>query len=179
VLSAAVLRRATLAVAGAVAAALVIVVSACSGATADRVPAPSVPMVTVDHRRFSLTWEGDDICLHGAYPTLPACLAVDVRSTEPVLSALLQPLDAGADLLLVVTRPDVTLEGLGPRVIRTMTGPGASDNEVTVSIAVRAARTPKVCAVVQAGRGRAALAVHRAVAVAAGRSAEGADDGCR
>jgi hypothetical protein len=178
VLSADVVRRASPVVAGAVVAALVIVVSACSGATADRAPAPPAPMVAVDHRRFSLTWEGDDICVHGAYPTLPACLAVDVRSTEPVLSALLQPLDAGADLLLVVTRPDVALDGLGPRVIRTMTAPGAGDHELTVSVAVRAARTPKVCAVVQVGGGRAALVVHRAVAVAADRPAEGAEGGC-
>lgn len=177
-LSADVLRRLTLVVAGAVAAALVVAVSACSGATADRAPAPPVPMVALDHRRFSLTWEGDDICLHGAYPTLPACLAVDVRSTEAVLSALLQPLDGGGDLLLVVTRPDVALDGLGPRVVRTVTAPGPGDHEVAVSVAVRAARTPKVCAVVQGGRGREVLVVHRAVAVAAGRPAEGADDGC-
>jgi len=178
VLSVAVLRRATPVVAGAVVAALVVATYACSGATADRAPAPPAPRVVVDHRRFSLTWEGDDICLHGAYPTLPACLAVDVRSTEPVLSALLQPLDAGADLLLVVTRPDVALDGLGPRGIRTMTAPGAGDHEVAVSVAVRAARTPKVCAVVQAGRGRAVLVVHRAVSVGAGRPAEGAEGGC-
>ena len=62
-------------------------------------PGRPVPMVAVDHRLFSLSWEGDDVCLHGPYPTLPACLPVDVRSTEAVLSALLEPLDAAADLL--------------------------------------------------------------------------------
>jgi hypothetical protein len=135
-------------------------------------------MVAVGNRQFSLTWEGDDVCLHGAFPTLPACLAVDVRSAEPVLSALLQPLDDGADVLLVVTRPDVALDGLGPRVLRTVTAPRAGDDEVAVSVALWAARTPKVCAVVHGGRGRAALVVHRAVAVTAGRPAEGTDDGC-
>ena len=54
----------------------------------------------------------------------------------------------------------------------------AGDHRVAVSVALRAAPTPKVCALVDAGRGRSALIVHRAVAVAAGRLAEGDGDGC-
>ena len=91
----------------AVVAGLVVGLSACSGANGDRTPGRPVPMVAVDHRVFSLSWEGDDVCLHGAFPTLPACLPVDVRSTEAVLSAVLEPLDPAADLLVVVTRPEV------------------------------------------------------------------------
>ena len=75
-----------------VVAGLVVGLSACSGrpVTARR---PSVPMVAVDHRLFSLSWDGDDVCVHGAFPTLPSCLPVDVRSSEAKLSAVLEPLD--------------------------------------------------------------------------------------
>jgi hypothetical protein len=123
VLSVPVLRRALLVIAAAVAACLVAVVAACSGAPGDRAPARPVPMVALDDHLFSLTWEGDSVCLHGAFPTLPACAPVDARSTEAVLSALLQPLDAGADVLVVVTRPAVALDGLGARVVRTLMAP--------------------------------------------------------
>jgi len=160
-----------------VAAGLVVGLSACSGASGDRTPARPVPLVAVDHRLFSVGWEGDEVCLHGAFPTLPACLPVDVRSTEAVLSAVLAPLDPAADLLLVVTRPEVVLTGLGPSVVRRVMA-AAGDHHVAVSVALRAAPTPKVCALVDAGRGRTALVVHRAVAVSAGRPAEGAGDGC-
>ena len=119
-----------------------------------------------------------DVCLHGAYPTLPACLPVDVRSTEAVLSAVLAPLDPAADLLVVVTRPKVVLTGLGPGVVRRVMAAAAGDHNLAVLVAVRAAPTPKVCALVDAGRGREALVVHRAVAVSAGRPAEDAGDGC-
>ena len=122
-------------------------------------------MVAVDHRLFSLSWEGDDVCVHGAFPTLPSCLPVDVRSSEAVLSAVLEPLDPAADLLVVVTRPEVALAGLGPGVVRTVMASAAGDDHVAVSVALRAAPTPKVCALVDAGHGRAALVVHRAVAV--------------
>jgi len=161
-----------------VVAALVVDLSACSGAAGDRTPGRPVPMVAVDHRLFSLTWEGDDVCVHGAFPTLPSCLPVDVRSTEAVLSAVLEPLEPAGDLLVVVTRPEVALAGLGPGVVRTVMATAAGNDHLAVSVALRAALTPKVCAVVDAGHGRTALVVHRAVAVAAGRPAEGADDGC-
>jgi hypothetical protein len=170
------LRRAPLLVT--VAAGLVVGLAACSGASGDRTPGGHVPLVAVDHRLFSLSWEGDDVCLHGAYPTLPACLPVDVRSTEAVLSALLAPLDPAADLLVVVTRPEVVPTGLGPSVVRRVMATAAGDDHVAVSVALWAAPTPTVCALVDAGRGRTALVVHRAVAVSAGRPAEGAGDGC-
>jgi hypothetical protein len=169
-------RRAALV--AAVATGLVLGLTACSGATGDRAPGRPVPVVAVDHRRFSLSWEGDDLCLHGAFPTLPACLPVDVRSTEPVLSAILEPLEPAADLLVVVTRPEVVLTGLGPDVVRTVVATAAGEDHVAVSVGLRAAPTPKVCALVDAGHGRTALVVHRAVAVPAGRPAEGAGDGC-
>jgi hypothetical protein len=95
-----------------------------------------------------------------------------------VLSAVLEPLDAAADLLVVVTRPEVALAGLGSGVVRTVMASAAGYDRVAVSVALRAAPTPKVCAVVDAGHGRVALVVHRAVAVAAGRPAERAGDGC-
>ena len=161
-----------------VVAGLVVGLSACSGATGDRTPGRPVPMVAVDHRLFSLSWEGDDVCVHGPFPTLPSCLPVDVRSSEAVLSAVLEPLDPAADLLVVVTRPEVALAGLGPGVVRTVMASAAGNDHVAVSVALRAAPTPKVCALVDAGHGRAALVVHRAVAAAAGRPAEGAGDGC-
>lgn len=151
---------------------------ACSGAAGDRAPGRPVPVVALDRRLFSLSWEGDDLCLHGAFPTLPACLPVDVHSTEAVLSAVLEPLEPAADLLVVVTRPEVVLTGLGPDVVRTVVAAAAGDAHVAVSVALSAAPTPKVCALVDAGHGRSALVVHRAVAVAAGRPAEGAGDGC-
>jgi hypothetical protein len=178
VLSVPVLRRALLVIAAAVAACLVAVVAACSGAPGDRAPARPVPMVALDDHLFSLTWEGDSVCLHGAFPTLPACAPVDARSTEAVLSALLQPLDAGADVLVVVTRPAVALDGLGARVVRTLMAPAGGRPPVAVVVAIRAARTAKVCAAVGEGHRRTALVVHRAVAVAAGRPAERAEDGC-
>lgn len=161
-----------------VAVGLVVGLTACSGATGDRTPGRPVPMVAVDHHLFSLSWEGDDVCLHGALPRLPACLPVDVRSAEAVLSAVLEPLDPAADLLVIVTRPEVVLAGLGPDVVRTVMAAAAGGHRVAVSVALRAAPTPKVCALVDAGRGRSALIVHRAVAVAAGRLAEGDGDGC-
>jgi hypothetical protein len=167
-----------LAIVVAVVAGLVVGLSACSGASGVRTPGRPAPMVAVDHRLFSLGWEGDDVCVHGAFPTLPACLPVDVRSTEAVLSAVLEPLDAAADLLVVVTRPEVALAGLGSGVVRTVMASAGGDDHVAVSVALRAAPTPKVCALVDAGHGRSALVVHRAVAVAAGRPAEGAGDGC-
>jgi hypothetical protein len=176
VLSVWALRRGVLV--GAVAAALVVGVSACSGVSGDRSPGAPPPMVEVGRRRFSLTWEGDDVCVHGAYAALPACLPLDARSTEAVLSAVLQPLDPAADLLLVVTRPEVALGGLGPAVGRTVVASASGDHRVAVSVALPAARTPKVCALVDGGQGRVALVVHRAVAVPAGGVAEGADDGC-
>jgi len=135
-------------------------------------------MVAVDHRRFSLSWEGDDLCVHGAYPTLPTCLPVDVRSTEAVLSAVLEPLEPVGDLLVVVTRPEVVLTGLGPDVGRTVLAGAAGDDHVAGSVALRATPTPIVCAHVDAGHGRSALVVHRAVSVPGGRPAEGAGDGC-
>jgi hypothetical protein len=167
-----------LAVVVTVVAGLVVDLSACSGPTGDRTPGRPVPMVAVDHRLFNLSWEGDDVCVHGAFPTLPSCLPVDVRSSEAVLSAVLEPLDPAADLLVVVTRPEVALAGLGPGVVRTVMATTAGNDHVAVSVALRAAPTPKVCALVDAGHGRTALVVHRAVAVAAGRPAEGAGDGC-
>ena len=166
------------AVVAAVVAGLVVGLSACSGANGDRTPGRPVPMVAVDHRLFSLSWEGDDVCVHGAFPTLPSCLPVDVRSSEAVLSAVLEPLDPAAVLLVVVTRPEVALGGLGPGVVRTVMATAAGDGLVAVSVALWAAPTLKVCAVVDAGHGRTALVVHRVVAVAAGRPAEGAGDGC-
>ena len=169
-------RRAALV--GTVATGLVLGLPACSGATGERTPGRPVPMVAADHRRFSLSWEGDDLCVHGAFPTLPTCLPVDVRSTEAVLSAVLEPLEPAGDLLVVVTRPDVVLIGLGPDVSRTVVAAAAGDDHVAVSVALRAARTPIVCALVDAGHGRSTLVVHRAVAVPAGRPAEGAGDGC-
>ena len=111
---------------------LVVGLSACSGATGDRTPGRPVPMVAVDHRVFSLSWEGDDVCVHGAFPTLPACLPVDARSSEAVLSAVLEPLDPAADLLVVVTRPEVVLAGLGPGVVRTVMAAAAGDDHVAV-----------------------------------------------
>ena len=170
------LRRAV--VLGMVAVTLVVGVSACSDAEGDRSPGAPAPMVQVGRRRFSLTWEGDGVCVHGAYPALPACLPIDVRSAEAVLSALLQPLDPAADLLLVVTRPDVALGGLGPAVGRAVVASASGDHQVAVSVALPAARTPRVCASVDGGQGRVALVVHRAVAVPAGGVAEGAGDGC-
>jgi hypothetical protein len=172
------LRRAVCVATGAVAASLMIGLSACSGATGDRSPGPATPMVAVGRRLFSLTWEGDDVCVHGAYPALPACLTVDVDSTEAVLSALVEPLEPAADLLLVVTRPEVALAGLGPGVVRTVMAAASGDDQVAVSVGLRPAPTPTVCALVETRQGRAALVVHRAVAVAAGRAAEGADDDC-
>ena len=162
----------------AIAAGLLLGLPACSGASGDRTPGRPVPVVAVDHRRFSLSWRGDDLCLHGAFPTLPACLPVDVRSTEAVLSAILEPLEPAADLLVVVTRPEVVLTGLGPDVVRTVVAAAAGEDHVAVSVGLRAAPTPKVCALVDTGHGRSALVVHRAVAVPAGRPAEGAGDGC-
>ncbi len=169
-------RRAALG--AAIAAGLLLGLPACSGASGDRTPGRPVPVVAVDHRRFSLSWRGDDLCLHGTFPTLPACLPVDVRSTEAVLSAILEPLEPAADLLVVVTRPEVVLTGLGPDVVRTVVAAAAGEDHVAVSVGLRAAPTPKVCALVDTGHGRSALVVHRAVAVPAGRPAEGAGDGC-
>ena len=162
----------------AVVAGLAVGLSSCSGANGDRTPGRPVPMVAVDHRVFSLSWEADDICVHGAFPTLPSCLPVDVRSSEAVLSAVLEPLDPAADLLVVVTRPEVALAGLGRGVVRTVMASAAGDDHVAVSVALRAAPMPKVCALVDAGHGRAALVVHRAVTVRSGQLAEGAGDGC-
>ena len=63
-----------------VAAGLVVGLSACS-ANGDRTPGRPVPMVAVDHRLFSLSWEGDDVCVHGAFPTLPsACPSTSARA---------------------------------------------------------------------------------------------------
>ncbi len=143
-------RRATLV--ATVVAGLVVGTAACSGATGDRTPGRPVPVVAVEHRLFSLSWEGDDVCLRGRFPTLPACLPVDARSTEPVLSAVLQPLYPAADLLVVVTRPEVVLAGLGPGVVRTVMAAADGDGHVAVSVALRAAPTPKVCARVHVGR---------------------------
>ena len=162
----------------AIAIGLLLGLPACSGATGDRTPGRSGPVVAVDHWRFSLSWQGDDLCLHGAFPTLPACLPVDVFSTEAVLSAALEPLEPAADLLVVVTRPEVVLTGLGPDVVRTVVAAAAGEDHVAVSVGLRAAPTPKVCALVDTGHGRSALVVHRAVAVPAARPAEGAGDGC-
>jgi len=171
-------RRLRLVVVAAVAAALVIGVSACSGAAPHRSPGPPPPMVAVDHRLFSLSWHGDEVCLHGPYSVLPACLPVDLHSTEAVLSALLEPLDTATDLLLVVTRTDVALAALGPGVVRAVVARASGDDRVAVSVALRPAPTPTVCALVEGRRGTAGLVVHRAVAVPSGSAAEGAGDAC-
>jgi len=122
------------------------VVSSCSSERSDRRPGPA-EQVAVGGRTFSVTREPTEVCVHAPSRSLPSCASLDLPLSEAVFGALLDPLDAAADLLVVVTRLDASLDGLPPGAVRAVTAPDEPGGaKLAVWLALPPAGTPRVCA---------------------------------
>jgi hypothetical protein len=160
--------------------ALVVVTAAtsCASGGSDRLPGPA-QQVTVSGRGLTVTREPNHVCVHGPWSSLPTCLTVDAESSDAVLSAELDPLDTAAELLVVVTRPDISLGDLPPGAVRTVIGRGpAREASLAVWLALPPAGTPRVCATVTGSSAYDRFGVYRTIENPPGGVAEVAVDEC-
>ena len=110
-----------------------------------------------------LTTANGEVCLTSQ--TVPRPCVPVVASGEPVVSASLAPLDAEAGLVMVLTRPDVVVTGLGAGTTRATVRSGGT--ELLVWLRMVPAGTAAVCASYRAPEGGGRLVVHRTLTVAA------------
>ena len=108
-----------------------------------------------------LVTDGHDVCV-GAGADRAACAPI-VASGEPVLSAVLAPLDATADVVLVVSRPDVAVAGLGAGALRVPLR--ADGRDLLLWLRTLPAGTSVVCASYRAPGVGSRMVVHRSLTV--------------
>jgi hypothetical protein len=132
----------------------------CGAATG---PAPARQDPTVAQRDLVVTTEEHEVCVVTAVVPSP-CVPV-VASGEPVVSAVLSRLDATADVVMVLTQPDIVVAGLGPGTTRIPVRSGG--RELFVWLRTVPAGTAVICASYRAADGKGRMVVHRAVTVAA------------
>ena len=137
------------------------------------------PRVDVGSRVVVLTGADGEVCATSIRRSAPpACVPV-TASGEPVVSATLARLGATTDVVMVLTRPDVVVQGLGAGTARaTIRSDG---RELLVWLGVVPPGTETVCASYLAPEGPGRLVVHRAVTVTAAEAVAvepEPDDGC-
>ena len=146
----------------------------CGAATGSRLPGPGP---TVAERDLVVTSDEGGVCVVSAMAP-PPCVPV-VASGEPVVSAVLARLDATADVVMVLARPEVAVAGLGPGTARIPVRSGGRD--LFVWLRIVPAGTAVICASYRAADGEGRMVVHRAVTVTATEVAAiepEPDDGC-
>jgi hypothetical protein len=96
-----------------------------------------------------------------------------------VFGAVLEPFDTRADLLVVVVRPDVVLDGLPPGAVRALIGPDEPRGaRLAVWLALPPAGTPRVCATARGLPASQGFGVYRTIENPPGGVAEVAADAC-
>jgi len=150
-----------------------VVACGCGAAGADL----PVPRVDVGSRVVVLMGADGEVCATSR-SARPACVPV-TTSGEPVASATLARLGATTDVVMVLTRPDVVVQGLGAGTARaTIRSDG---RELLVWLGVVPPGTETVCASYLAPEGPGRLVVHRSVTVTAAEAVAvepEPDDGC-
>ena len=152
--------------------------SSCASSQSDRLPGPA-RQVAVEGRAFTIAREPSHVCVYGPLTSLPTCLPLEFPLSKAVFGAVLEPLDTKADLLVVVTRPNVMLDGLPRGAVRAVIGsdePGGA--RLAVWLALPAAGTPRVCATARGLPASQGFQVYRAVETPPGGAAEVAVDEC-
>jgi hypothetical protein len=153
--------------------ALVLLACGC-GAGGAHLPAPRVDL---GRQLLVLTAADGEVCAASTSAS-PVCLPV-VASSEPVVSAALARLDASADLVMVLARPDVVVRGLGEGTARATVRPGG--RELQVWLAAVPAATGPVCASYRAPEEDGRFVVHATSIVTSAETVAVAvepDDGC-
>jgi hypothetical protein len=136
--------------------------AACGcGATAGSAPPRQAPAGA--QRDLVVTTEEHEVCVVSAAVPAP-CVPV-VAAGEPVVSAVLTRLDATADVVMVLTQPEIVVTGLGPGTTRIPVRSGGRD--LFVWLRTVPAGTEVICASYRAADGKRRMVVHRAVTVAA------------
>jgi hypothetical protein len=146
----------------------------CGAATG---PAPARQDPTVAQRDLVVTSDEGGVCVVSA--VVPPPCVPGLTSREPVVSAVLARLDATADVVMVLVRPEVAVAGLGPGTARIPVRSGGRD--LFVWLRIVPAGTAVICASYRAADGEGRMVVHRAVTVAATEVAAiepEPDDGC-
>jgi hypothetical protein len=146
----------------------------CGAATGST---PPRQVATVAQWDLAVTTDARAVCVASAVLP-PPCVQV-IASGEPVASAVLAPLDATADVVMVLAQPEVVVAGLGPGATRIPVRSGAAD--LFVWLRTVPAGTAVVCASYRAADGPGRMVVHRAVTVAAADDPAvepEPDDGC-
>jgi hypothetical protein len=155
---------------------VVVLLMAC-GCGASGGTSPVGTGATVDARDLVLTTAEDEVCVASGFVLAP-CVPV-VASDEPVVAATVTALEAAADLVMLLARPDVVVAGLGPGTARIPVRPGG--RELVLWLRTVPAGTPAVCASYRAADDVGRLVVHRGRTVRANEvvavDAE-PDDGC-
>ena len=154
-----------------------VVACGCGAAGADL----PVPRVDVGSQVVVLTGADGEVCAtsrSSPNSASPACVPV-TASDEPVVSATLARLGATTDVVMVLTRPDVVVQGLGAGTARaTIRSDG---RELLVWLGVVSPGTETVCTSYLAPEGPGRLVVHRSVTVTAADAVAvepEPDDGC-
>ena len=135
-------------------------------------PPRLVGSVVLHGDRLSVTQDGVHVCLVGggrraARPSRH-CLRADLANGSPVVAAALEPLDAAADVVMVLTGATIVVGGLGPGAVRVMIPPASAGAARVLALWLDRSSPPQrlVCAsYVEAGRDVATLVVHRTLAV--------------
>jgi hypothetical protein len=148
---------------------VLLLVCACGAADA---PKPPRQDPSIDGRDVVLATEEREVCVASGVDPAP-CVPI-VSSREPVLSATLARLDTAADVVMVLSRSDVVVAGLGPGTLRVPVRPGG--RRLLLWLRTLPAGTPVVCASYRATDAEGRMVVHRSLTVAtAGVAALGAE----
>jgi hypothetical protein len=146
----------------------------CGAATGSRLPGPAP---TVAQRDLVVTSDEGGVCVVSALVP-PPCVPV-LASGEPVASAVLARLDATADVVMVLARPEVVVAQLGPGPPLIPVRLGGRD--LFVWLRTVPAGTAVICVSYRAADGEGRLIVHHALTVARTEVAAikpEPDDGC-
>jgi hypothetical protein len=141
-------------------AAALVLLCACGAAAGENAQAQPA---TVGPRDILITSADGEVCV--ASQTVPRPCVPVVSSGEPVVSASLAPIDATAGLVMVLTRPDVVVTGLGAGATRTAVRSGGT--ELLVWLRMVPVGTDALCASYRAPEGGGRLVVHRTLTLAA------------
>ena len=148
--------------------------------------APTIGVVALGPRRLMVSREPGHVCMATVAtvdtPTTAslACLPADFGFTDSVVSATLGPLDAGADLVALLTQPGVAIDGLGPDRVRLVVRSDTGVEALALWLDAAATGTREVCATYAGPNGgTSTVVVQRPVEVGDREVAEAAvTDGC-
>ena len=159
------------------------VLASCVGGRGEP-EAPRLGVVSVGPRQLTITQPPGHICVRavrtpGTAAVAPTCLPADFGFTGAVVSAALDPLDAGADLVAVLTQPDVAIDGLSVEVARLLVRSEGGNAVLALWVDAPPAGSAIVCTTYTApARDAGDLVVHRSAAVGHATAVEVGDD-CR